>query len=129
MNLSSSSPKPILKTVSKPEPSQIASKRVRFSLEEKENNEKTSEPVPDFTAAKASPSVLTKQKTFIKANELRSGKHAKIVSEMLKKYPNLAMRDNVKFKVVTKNQGAVPPTVQHAVEGDAGSGNKVNHLI
>lgn len=122
-NFSTSTPKPILKTVSKPEPSPLASKRVRFSLEGKENNDKSTEPSVDFTTGKSA-TVVTKQKTIIKANEAGSGKHAKIVQEMLKKYPNLATRGSVKFKVVTNKQGAVPATVQQAVEGDASSGNK-----
>lgn len=123
-NFSTSTPKPILKTVSKPEPSSLASKRVRFSLEGKENNDKSAEESADFIVGKV-PSVASKQKTVIKANETGSGKHAKIVQEMLKKYPSLATKGSVKFKVVTNRQGAVPPTVQQAVEGDASSGNKV----
>lgn len=62
-------------------------------------------------------------------SQIQSGKHhVKIVSEVLKKYPNLAKRENIKLRVVSKNPAAVPPTVQQAVEGDAGGGNKVNNL-
>ncbi|KAL0271627.1 UNVERIFIED_CONTAM: hypothetical protein PYX00_008663 [Menopon gallinae] len=121
--LNSSTPKPILKSLTKPEPSTPASKRVRFSLEGKENNKKPN----DFALlAKKPGAVMTKHKIVLpmNVNQIRTGgHHVKIVSEVLKKYPNLTKRDNVKLKVVSKIPAAVPPTVQHAVEGD-GTGNK-----
>ncbi|KAK6631334.1 hypothetical protein RUM44_005860 [Polyplax serrata] len=162
-NVNSSTPKPILKTVSKPEPTSV-SKRVRFSLEGKENNRDestsgdftlnavtrtTSTATATVTVTTASPTTTTttttiastvikqseaipKQKIVLPMNmsQLQSGKHhVKIVSEVLKKYPNLAKRENIKLRVVSKNPAAVPPTVQQAVEGDAGNGNKANSSL
>lgn len=145
-NANTSTPKPILKTVSKPEPP-TACKRVRFSLEGKENNQQQNEAATDFTittttvaptmtttaVTKQADSALSKQKIVLPMNvsQIQSGKHhVKIVSEVLKKYPNLAKRENIKLRVVSKNPAAVPPTVQQAVEGDARGGNKaILHLI
>lgn len=114
----------------------MASKRVRFSLEGKENNEKQNEPLENSTPTKKevsfqqpNPSVVTKQKIVVPMDisQIRSGgNHAKIVSEVLKKYPNLVRHNkNIKLKIMSKGTAAVPSPVQHAVEGDAGGGNKV----
>lgn len=141
-NANSSTPKPILKTIFKPEPP-ASSKKVRFSLDGKENNQQHNEISTDFTVATSSASsttnvtnndtkqpdqVVSKQKIVLPMNvsQLQSGKHhVKIVSEVLKKYPNLAKRENIKLRVVSKNPAAVPPAMQQAVEGDVGTGAKV----
>lgn len=95
-------PKPILKVLSSEQTTPPPTKKVRFSLSEGKENNKDKETVPTPVRSQAQTvTIPITSSPNSSAGSMQQVNHAKIIAEVLKKYPDLVKNNkNIKLKIL-----------------------------
>ncbi|XP_066993180.2 centrosome-associated zinc finger protein Cp190 isoform X2 [Anabrus simplex] len=113
-------------------PAQVPSKKVRFTIDPKLMDGKenaTKEPIPVATT-KPLPSRMSNVTSAATANTGNLSNHAKIITEVLKKYPHLVQNNkNIRLKIMQRGGQTSAPTITTDLEGNKIVKSKVSYLV